>query len=289
MKILETFIEYYRFFGEYINPVSVIAAGIMAAAIAALVLLLLLIVFRKRVLAKRRYPILKVLAWLYFLAIPLLGIYFAFQWGALNNMQQQLKVNLMAKMKDYNEGMDTSWEKYISQALTTGITDGSVPTIELSANNVVEIATEALYLRYQTSIDTTFGNTDNIAVNAIAYINHLTDGKVMSYAVKKGIYKLLESSLAMDEDMSTELMETRLDELLKQGILSKILGLQIDRVFKPLKQATILVFLIILAFPIFEIVLANYWLYEQEKAAIDKLQPDPNAPEPLGDNTTPGT
>lgn len=276
MKIIHAFVEYYRYFSEYINPVAVIGAGILCAVVFALALLVLLIIFRKKILVQRRYTALKYLAWSYFLVLPLVGGYFAFQWGALNSMQNQLKENIPAKLKAYTDGMDTGWEKYISQALTTGITDGSVPKIELSANNVVEIATEALYLRYQSVVDSLLIYNDNLLVQAVGYINHLTDGKVMSYAVKKGIYKMLESGLAMDEEMSTELMETRLDELMQQGIFSKILGLQIDRLFKPLKKSTIVIFALILGAALLEIGLAHYFIYQQKKA--EKLVEHPSQP-----------
>lgn len=260
MEIINTFIEYYQVFADYINPVAVVGAGILAAVVAAIVLLVFLLIFRKKVLAPRRFVVLKVLAWAYFFILPMLGGYFAFQWGALNSMQNQLKENMTAKLAAYTEGMETSWEKYVTQALTTGVTDGSVPKVELSANNVVEIATEALYLKYQTTVDSLLSNDDNLIVNAVGYINHLTDGKVMSYAVKKGIYKLLEEGLAMDEEMSVELMDTRLDELMQQGVFGKILGIQIDRLFNPLKKSTVVVFSVILLLVLFEIGLANYLL-----------------------------
>lgn len=283
MEIINTFIEYYKVFAEYINPVAVVGAGIFAAVMAAVILLVLLLIFRKKVLVPRRYVILKVLSWAYFIVLPLVGGYFAFQWGALNSMQNQLKENMTAKLAAYTEGMETGWEKYVTQALTTGVTDGSVPKMELSANNVVEIATEALYLKYQTTVDSLLSNDDNLIVNAVGYINHLTDGKVMSYAVKKGIYKLLEKGLAMDEEMSVELMDTRLDELMQQGVFGKILGIQIDRLFNPLKKSTVIFFSIILLLVLVEIGLANYWIAQKKKAELATSQPT------MGNSTTPAT
>ncbi len=289
MHNIQLFIEYYKVFGEYVSPVKVIGAGITAAVLFALFLLVLLIVFRKKVLAQRRYPILKVLAYSYFLFIPLLGGFFAFQWGAINSLHNQLKENLMAKVKVYTDGMDTNWETYIAQALISGVPDDQVPTITISANNVVEIGTEALYLRYQTYVDSLLINDESLVINALGYINNLTDGKVMSYAVKKGIFKLLDKGLAMDESMSEELMETRLDELIKGGVLSKILGIQLDRIFKPLKQSTIIVFCIILLFPLIEIAIANNWFRKKLVDATATSQQAPTAPNQVGDNTTLGS
>ena len=259
MDTLQALFEYYRFFSQYVNPVAVFTSATLYALLAFTVLLLVLVLLRKRVLLQRRYGFLKYVAWLYFAAIPLLGAFFAFQLAALNSVHHQIKENLTAELNQYAASLDTDWQTLIIQAASTGMNDSMVPKIDLTPDQAIEIASEVLYHRYKTAIDSSLTNDPNLMIQALGYINSLSDGKVLAYGIKKGIHKLLADYL-VDEATTDELMATRLDELMKQGILGKIFTIQLDRIFTPLKKSLIITFCFIMLLLLIEIILAHYWL-----------------------------
>ncbi len=76
--------------------------------------------------------------------------------------------------------------------------------------------------------------------------------------LKKGIAKLVEKSLGVEEDITAEAMEVRLGELLNSGLLTRLVGMQIDKFFNGIKTGICLLFFLILLIPATGVAIALY-------------------------------
>lgn len=270
MEYIGLFIEYYDVLAAYINPFKVVGNALLYGVLVALALLVLLIVFRKKVLIKRQHVVFKIIAWLYFLVVPALGAYFTFQWGIMHGIQTELKANFFTQIEGLVTNTEDGWDTYIVKALTTGLDPEEVPEIAISPDEAVELATEIVYLHYKTEIDSVM-SAEGTTGQILTYINNLTDGGVISYGVKKAIHSLLKDGLAIEEEVSAEIMATRIDELMEAGLMRRVFDVQVDRLFDPVKQSILLTFLMILLIPVIEIGIAIYLIKRAEKMVVDEV------------------
>ena len=112
--------------------------------------------------------------------------------------------------------------------------------------------------------------SDNKIESKVSFIFlKIFKGKTFSIIIKTGIEELVDKSLGLDKDVTQDVLKTKLDELLKEGVVTKIILIQIDKLFNGMKNTIYIIVFLILLIPTIEIAIA-YWLNkkELEKASI---------------------
>lgn len=247
--------SYLALIGEYTNPAAIIYSAVSMGVGAFVLAGLLIILLRKFIFARRRHVILKALAILYAIAIPILAGLFGFKLGLVNGIQHDLKEHLGA----YTKSLDAAFSAQIREELGPG---GLSKT---SVKDMIDTVSVAIYDGYRHTLDyKALDARQDLSSKVSVFLLDLFSAKGISAGLKKGITKLVEKSLGVEEDITAEAMEVRLGELLNSGLLAKLVGMQLDKFFNGIRTGICLVFFLILLIPGAEVAIA---LYLNKKAA----------------------
>lgn len=232
--------------------------GIVCGIIALSVSLTLILIFRKTILKKRAHLILRILSISYFVIIPMLAGFFAFKWGVTDGAGTELK---KASAK-YTAGLN----KKLSDALTDATKDlvnKKSGLIEMSANDLVDSLSVKIFERYSAVLgERTTEQGMKAKVTGILF--KIVKTKGFSWAMKKGIRKIIEKTFHSDKNLTKEAMDKKLGEAFNKNIFSAILEMQVDHFFGRMKRSVIILFLIILLVPAAEISIA-FWYFNKKK------------------------
>lgn len=255
--------QYIDLVGEYTNPAKIVFTAIMTAIGAFFLAGLLIILLRKFIFIKRRHVLLKVLAILYAIVIPILAGFFGFKLGLINGIHHDLKEHLGT----YTKSLDAAFSEEMNGKLTEVMSVGNGTDLsKVSMKDLVDSVSVTIYDSYKQTLEyKAVAVKSDLTSKVSVLLLDLMSVKGISIALKKGITKLVEKSIGVDEEMTTEVMELRLSELLKSGLLTKIVGIQIDRLFNGLKNGIYLIFSIVLLIPAIEVFIA---FYLHKKAAV---------------------
>jgi len=260
--MFENLSEYWHTAGEFTSPLSIAGAVIWTMLFAVLGITLVLILCRKLILVKRRHVLLKVLGISYFIFIPALTLFFSFKWGMAHGLHRDLKAHLGT----YTKHLDKAFGEQVSRNMKLQIAeDGSNLNTQMSANDAVDTLTNVLFRNYVEMLKHNSETYEGIKGKAASLLFRLFTTENVAATLKASIRALVQKSIGADEKLTRNLMNARLETLLKEGILTQIIALQIDRLFNGLKKSILLTYLLILLFPVLEIALAH-WLIRRDKA-----------------------
>lgn len=268
--MFQTISEYWTLISEFTNPFKIILSAIGSTTVAFLVIVLVLVFLRKIILIKRRHILLRILSISYFVLIPILTLFFGFKWGLVNGIHHDLKDHLTA----YTKGLNSVYNENVAgslQSLVTGTKADS--TMKISTNDVIDTLSVVLYRNYGDLLYQEVNSHKGDMTGKVAGIFlklFREDG--ISYAIKKGLVKLVEKSIGVDEEVTKEVMSVKINELLEKGVITKIVEIQLDKFFKGIKRGIIFMFCMILLLPVVEIAIA-YWLFK--KATTNLPEQDP--------------
>jgi len=128
-----------------------------------------------------------------------------------------------------------------------------MPNMKYSSNEVIDGISEEMYIQYENSLKNT---STNISDKAVSFFYKMARGKIIAYKVKQLIHKLLTDKIGTSDEVSKEIMDIKLEELLKEGLFTKIITVQVDSFFKGILKGVVITFLLILLLPIIEIIIA---------------------------------
>jgi hypothetical protein len=244
--MFQSITKYLYLIGDYTNPAKIIWNGVSTAIGSFVLMVLVIILLRKLIFVKRRFVFLKVLAIIYVIVIPILTGFLGFKLGLVNGLHTDLKEHL----PNYTKSLDAAFSEKINEQMK-GL---SVDLTKTSAKDLVDTVSTAIYGVYKQTLDyKSTAAKDDIASKASVFLLDLFSSKGISMALKKGITKLVEKTIGIDEDVTSEVMSLRLNELLKSGLLTKIVEIQIDKFFKSIKTGIYILFAIMLIVPATEV------------------------------------
>lgn len=247
--MFQTVSYYFHLIGEYTNPAAIIYSAISTAIGAFVLSGLLIILLRKFIFVKRRHVTLKILSILYAIAIPILAGLFGLKLGLVNGIHHDLKEHLST----YTKSLDAAFSEELQKELGPG------DLSKTSVKDLVDTVSVAVYDVYRHTLEhKALDAKPDLASKVSVFLLDLFSAKGISMGLKKGITKLVEKTLGVDEDVTSEAMELRLGELLKSGLLTKLVGMQIDKFFNGMKTGIYLVFFLILLIPGIEVAIALY-------------------------------
>jgi hypothetical protein len=256
--------------GQYTSPLPIIGGTVLYGVAALLISLIIMIILRKKILIPRSHKALKIIAWSWFLIIPLLAGFFGMKWGFFHSLRKDIRVHTEAYVKaiphSFDEGIATATGKALLQIRLTSLDN-------MSTDQVVEQLSEVIYTEYNAMLDrqAALKNGSNVIVR---WALKLSKGRGVAMIMKDSIRKLLREKLGLDEDVSKELMASRIGEVLKTGFFAKIALIQADHFLKSIQKGVVITFLMLLCIPLLEIGIAHYLLRKEKKKKVTAAAPE---------------
>lgn len=250
-ELVREVMEYWHLFHEYINVSNIFLWGLLGGIIGVIVVIILEIIFRKKILVRRRYKVLKFIAYLYFAFFPLYSGFCFSQWFALNATEKQIVQNIPTVLGNSN----TLFNKYLKDYIEEQVGKGR---LNITTNEGVDIGVElamslANYLKLeQDTVESGKGG------QIMSFVSNLLKSEYIKGEAKNQIVDLVSSNFGIEKEVVKELMDTEIQSILDTGAVNVFVEAKIKSVFNGLKFQVALMYLIGMCIPIAEIVLAHY-------------------------------
>jgi len=252
-------LDYWKIITTYTNPIHIATQTILYIVLFFFVALILVILLRKIILVKRVHLSLKYLSYCYLIGIPLLSGFFGFKYGLANAVQKDLKTHIDAYTQQMQQHFNSDSTFDITMILA-GNKNLSNASPHISTNEAIDLLSEYFYNRYGEVLEQT-SKKDGTVNGKISYLFlKITKSKGIAFMIKKGIKNIVSEKVGLGEDVTADLLDTKIDELIKDGLLKKIVVVEIDKVFGSIKSGVLLTLGFILLLCGIEIGIANYKL-----------------------------
>lgn len=263
-SFLSSLTKYWDVLCEYINPFTVLIWGIVGGLIALIISLIMVLYFRKKILVPRKYVILKILSYCYLIFFPLFIGFCAFQWSALHNCERQVVNNIPKYLGETNHLFNT----YIKAEVVKIISE---ETLKASGNDLLDKAVSNLQSLSATLLkseakERSEASEKNGISDAVSYYiaSFLAEtGFVRKYVVSE-IKKKVGDVLLMDKKTINEFFDIEIGKILDSGILNTVIEKHIKSITGGLKANVWLLFLLGIALPVIEIIIAHK-MYKPQK------------------------
>jgi len=236
---------YWDIITQYINPLKIIMWAIAGGVIGFILVLITEIILRKKILVKRRHWSLKILSYIYMVIFPLFAGYCFTQWFAIHACEKELIKNIPTYLGDAN----SVFNKYLKDEVEKIV---AARYLQLTGNEVLDSGLTLAGNLVSQAVE----NTDNkLETNISAYIikTDFVKGEVADYIVEK-----LGKTFMMDKDLTYEVLDTKIQNMLDDGVLNTVVEKHIKNFTGGFKMNILLLFLIGLSLPAIEIIIANY-------------------------------
>lgn len=259
-----------RLFGEFTNPFKIVSGAILTGVLTAIIAIILVVLLRKFILVPRRYPVLKYIAWFYFLLLPALAGFFGFKWGLFNSMRKDIKAHTEVYIKHVPASFDMNSSAELTALFMKDSAGVNVaPLANYSTDQLIDTAAGVIYAQYNGILERQAllkekGNT------LASVIVHISGGKGVAYFMKKAIRNLLKDKIGLSENVSKDLMEAKIEEVLSAGLFAKIMLIQLDHFLQGVQKGILITFFMIVMVPVVEILIAHY-LHKKKKPVDGKL------------------
>lgn len=254
-------LKYWDILIEYINPLVIFLWAIVGGLVGLLLAIILLLFSRKQILVKRCHWTLKWLSYTYLAVIPLLISFSFAQWFALHNCERQIINNIPKYLGDtnilYNIYLKAEVEKIVSEEI-----------LKSSSNELLESAVGSA----QTFIGSALKSESTKEIQAATYKDKVSAYVVQTFLESTYVRNLIVSEvrkqagkvLLMDEKLSEDFFDMKVQELLDSGIINTILEKHVRHLMGGFKTNVLLLLLLGLAIPLTEIIIANY-IYRKKR------------------------
>lgn len=230
---------------QYIDPLNIVAWAIAGGIIGFFIVLITELILRKKILVKRRHWTLKYLSYLYMVFLPLFAGYCFTQWFAVHACERQLVKNVPFYMGSAN----SAFNKYLKDEVEKVVEKRH---LQLTGNEILDKGADLAI---------------NTASKLTASIDESWESKLTAYAAKSGFVKdqivdglveKLGEQILMDKELTQEVLDIKVQNLLEDGVLNTVVEKHIKKLSGGLKSNILLIFLIGIAIPTIEIIIANY-------------------------------
>ncbi len=255
-------LDYWEILKQYTNPFDIIKGTILYILIFFFVTLVLVFVFRKRILVKRQNAMLKYLSYAYFIVLPLLSGFFGFKYGMANAVEK----DLIKHTDSYSTAIENSFladSSGILKAVLSGDVNMAKNTPGISVNNSIDVLTYVIYDSYGATLEKAAKANNTVTAKVAGLFLKVTQSMVISKMVKKTLHNVISEKVGLGEELSDKLMETKLNELIKNGIFKEIAIIQIKQVFGGIKKGVLIMLSLVFGACIIEIGIAHYYLKKQ--------------------------
>lgn len=264
-------ITYWDIIKEYINPLPILYWGIVGGIVGFVLLLVVELALRKKILIRRRHWSLKVLSYLYMGFFPIFSGFCFSQWAALRSCESQLVNNIPT----YLGAGNTFFNEHLKDELVDILEERHM---QLTGHEVIDKSVSYVSETFTSTAESAKENTDNVAV---AYLlDKLSDTDFIKKEVVAKVEKSIGEKLLMDENLTKDVLDVKVENLLNDGVLNTIAEKHIRNIFGGFKWNVILIFFVGLLIPVIEIVVANY----MEKKRLSGGKGNQSTPPPILSN-----
>ncbi|MCW3464559.1 hypothetical protein [Chitinophaga nivalis] len=252
---MKTIVEYFHFAGQFTNPSRFVAGAVISGLLSFAAMLVLIILLRRFILVYRASPVMKWIAYSYFIVLPLLAAFFGFKWGFFHSLRQDIKSHAGNYAQQFPAGIEKETTAAL-QSLLTGSGSGENGMEHLTGSQLIDTVSTVVYNVYGSTLSEQAAKP-GVQGQLINFVQNRMMGKGVATFVKKQIRKILKEKLGVAPTISHALLQTQVSEIVSAGFFVKVLLLQTDYFLKGLQQGVLITFLIILSIPLLEIVVAN--------------------------------
>ncbi|MBW8688008.1 hypothetical protein [Chitinophaga rhizophila] len=241
--------------GDFVNPGVVISGAIFTGIAAFFIPLIVLIILRKKILITRRYKALKFLAYSYFVLIPVLTGFLATKWGFFNSLRKDIKAHTAV----YVERIPSPIDQQTSAAVSRYMRDHHIRLSTVTTDQVIDEVADVVYAHYDSLLarQQTLQASSNMVTS---WALKLTKGKGVAQMIRHTIRKVLKEKLGLEEAVSNELMASRIEEVVKMGLFTKVALIQADHFLKGIQKGVLITWSILMLIPLAEVLTAHYLL-----------------------------
>lgn len=257
---LSQFIEYWHLISEYVNIGTIFLYALLGGILGFVVVLVAEIIWCKRITVKRRYKFLQYFTYLYFIFFPFYAGFCFSQWFGFHAIEKQIVKNIPSMLG----GSNALFNEYVKDELEKMI---GKENLNITASQLVDKGLDATSdLLKATAIDSDSITPRERTTMEIASI--LVKSDAAKNQVKSTASGKMGDALGVSKTHAEEFMTTEVASILESGLVNSILEKKIKGIFGGLKLQVFFIFLIGMALPISEIVLAHYL---ERKRAKEKL------------------
>lgn len=260
--------RYWDTLTQYINPLTVILAAIIGGIIGFAILLIAEAVLHKKILVRRCHWSLKYLAYAYMAFFPLFGAFCFSQWFAFHRCQQELVKNIPTYLGDANSVFNT----YLKDEVVKVIDERH---LQLSGHEIIDKAAAKTGSTVSTQLKGNASTTDTtLTTKASSFLlSKAAETEVVKNMAVAYVEKKLEEAVMMDKNMTDEVLNVKIENILEDGVLNTVIEKYIKSIFVGLKMNVILIFFVGLAIPLAEIILAHYLERKRVKTEAESIAP----------------
>lgn len=249
---LSEIVEYWDILKQYINPAAILWWGVLGAGIGFILMLVLLIILRKKVLINRRHWTLKVLAYAYMVFLPFWAAYSAMQWFAIHGCERQVVRNIPTYLGDVNSVFNLYVKDYVADAI-------SERHLKLTGHEIIDKTVDYATQVVSNTIKTTPKEESDIKDKISGFLTaKFIESDVAKNLIVDEIEKNIGKPLLMDKELTRELLDVKIHDLMENGILNTVIGKHVKKLFGGFKSNVLMIFLLVLLIPVVEIIIAHY-------------------------------
>ena len=258
--------EYWNLFNSYVDLSTVLIWGLLGGLLGFAIMLILEIVFRKKILVKREYKILKYLAYLYFAFLPFWGSFCFSQWFALYAVEKEIAGNISTIMN----GSDEIFNKYLREYVEQQIGEGK---LKITTNEGVDASVD-LIVSLTNSMRLSEDSTSSKVNQLVSFVSNLLKSDILKSETKNQIAEVISSNLGLEKDAVRDLMDTEIQSILDTGAVNTYVEAKLKSIFGGLRLQVFLIFLLGISIPLLEIILAHYLERKRKKEGMNRLEVD---------------
>ncbi|WP_163306954.1 hypothetical protein [Dysgonomonas sp. 521] len=245
--------KYWDTLTQYINPATVIIGAVLGGVLGFIIFLVAEILLRKKILIRRRHWSLKYLSYLYMAFFPLFAGFCFTQWFAMHTCERELVKNIPTYLGDAN----SLFNVYLKDEVVKILDEKHLQltgheAIDKAASLAGNTVSEQLKSNISTTDTTLTAKASSFLLSKVAETEFIKN-KAVQYVEEK-----MGSAVMMDKNMTNEVLNVKIENILDDGVLNTIIEKHIRNLFGGFKMNALLIFLIGMAIPIAEIVLAHY-------------------------------
>lgn len=251
--LMRTIVTYFQLAGEFTNPYRFISGAVISGLIAFFAALVLVLALRKYILVPRSHKLLKVLAYLYMVALPLLAGFFGMKWGFFHSLRKDIK----AHTEVYAAHVPPVFSESALKAVDS-LFGGNARVSSLSTHQIIDTTAVVVYNVYGSTLEQQLGGTQGVKGKMASLLLQISKSKAIAGMMHKAVYNLLHDKLGLTDGASNEVVHTSLGKLVNGNLFVNIAVIQVDQFLKGLQRGILYTFLLILAIPLVEVTFAHY-------------------------------
>lgn len=256
-------LEYWDTITQYVNPLTIIIWAIAGGIAGFIIVLITQLILRKKILVRRRHWSLKILSYLYMVFFPLFAGYCFTQWFALHGCEKEIVKNIPTYLGDANSAFNLYIKAEVEKAL-------GEKHLKLTGHEIIDKAASytgqaaSFLLSSMQSEDT----TSIVSKGSSFLMEKMAENDFVKDQAVKYVEEALGEKLLQDKELTKDLLSVKIENILADGALNTIVEKKVKNIFGGLKLNAFLIFLIGIAIPAAEIVLAHYLERKRLKSLI---------------------